>query len=309
MPTRSPRDSRARPAAHHLRGAWEEFVAAHESAWKSPKQAALWRSQFRQYVAPKLGNRDVADISTRDVLAVLEPLWARIPNSAAILRGHMERVFDACRVKGYRDGENPCAWRDLRHLLPARAKVQGQASRRRAGRGGDRRLCQAQAGHRHASLVVRFCLLAAAVSEATGARWSEIDLDSATWVIPKERMKAGGEHRVPLSPEAVAILRQRKARHREGDLVFSGKRCARPVSLTALTTALRAASGDRSTTHGLRSSFDDWSQTRTTFAPRLIDLALAHRERNAVTAAYRRDDLLEPRRAVMNAWARFLRGK
>ncbi len=300
--------------------ALDGYLAAHSAGWRSAKYAAQWRATLDAYVLPKLGTMPVARIETADVLAVLQPIWTAKTETAARVRGRIEAVLDHAKAHGWRSGENPARWRGhFDKLLPARAKVAPvnhhaavpwrelpAVMERLAGQDGT------------SALALRFAALTAARSgEVRGARWCETDLDAAVWTVPGARMKAGKPHRVPLPEAAVAILRTMlPLRRRADDLVFPGGRVGRPLSDVTLGKALRIAIRPRetvarvanlqgATVHGLRSSFRDWCAEATSYARELAEAALAHSLRDKVEAAYQRGDLLDRRRELMAAWARF----
>jgi len=147
-------------------------------------------------------------------------------------------------------------------------------------------------------------LAAVRTGEIIGARWDEVNLEDKIWIVPGERMKAGREHRVPLSGAAQAILKQMKE-IREGDFVFSGGKKGKPLSNMAMLAVLKRMGRDDITAHGFRSTFRDWAAERTNFPREVVEMALAHTIENKVEAAYRRGDLFEKRRQLMEAWARF----
>jgi integrase len=287
------------------------FIRDNEAKWTNAKHRHAWESTLVKYVYPTLGELPVGLIDTPLVLKVLKPLWARIPETASRVRGRIESVLGWATVHHYRFGDNPARWQNhLEQALPARsdlAKVEHHAA-----------LPYTQAPAfmaklRQDSSVIARCLefitlTAARHSEATGALWSEIDLEARTWTIPAARMKADKEHKVPLSDAAVAILKDMRA-IRQSDRVFPGNKQGRPLGHTALLVHAKRASGTDMTTHGLRSTFRDWAAERTSFPREVAEMALAHAIPSAVEAAYRRGDLFEKRRKLMQAWAEFCGGR
>jgi integrase len=208
-------------------------------------------------------------------------------------------------VRGYRAGENPARWNGhLDHLLPARSKVR-RVKHHAALPYLEVGAFMAELRKRAdiAALALQFVILTAVrTGEALGATWDEVDLDTMLWTIPAERMKGGKEHRVPLSAPALAILKQ-QAEARIGDYVFPGGKQGRPLSQMALLMLLRRMGRNAITVHGFRSSFRDWTADRTNFPREVAEMALAHAVSNAVEAAYRRGNLFEKRRRLMDAWA------
>ena len=252
--------------------------------------------------AASLGDKPVDTITTDDVLTVLNPIWTEKSETASRVRGRIEKILDAAKAKGYRQGENPARWRGhLDHLLPKQSKItRGHyaAMPYESVPAFVRRLRESDSV---AALALEFCILTAARSgEVLGARWSEIDLDKKIWTVPAHRMKAGREHRVPLPECAVAILRQ-LAEIKTGDLVFPGQRKDRPLS----DAALRRMKIEGVTVHGFRSSFRDWAGNETHFPRDLIETGLAHVIGDKAELAYRRSDALEKRRKLMEAWANY----
>jgi integrase len=249
----------------------------------------------------------VDEVTTEDVLAVLRPLWSRTPETASRLRGRIERVLDAAKAKGLRTGENPARWRGhLDVLLPRR---------RRMTRGHHAALPFEQLPAFLERLRVRpavaaraleFTILTAArTGETLGARWSEIDMASGVWTVPAERMKARTEHRVPLTPAALAILKEvRPLLGTANDgLVFPGQKRGRPLSQMAMVMLMRRMEVADYTVHGFRSTFRDWAGDATNFAREVVEAALAHTVGNAVERAYRRSDAFAKRQRLMEAWA------
>jgi integrase len=283
------------------------YITAHEAAWRNPKHRQQWKNTLSTYVSPVLGKLPVAAVDTGLVLKVLEPIWARKPETASRVRGRMEAVLDWAKVRGYRTGENPARWRGhLDHLLPAKSKVR-KVEHHAA-------LPYAQVGAFVASLheqpgvsahALEFLILTATrTGETLGATWDEVDIGAKLWTIPAGRMKAGKEHRVPLSDAALAVLKEmREIRH--SDYVFPGGRDRRPLSEMSLLMLLRRMKHGDITAHGFRSTFRDWAAERTTFPREVAEAALAHAIPDAVEAAYRRGDLVDKRRKLMDAWAAY----
>jgi integrase len=282
----------------------EAYMASHENAWRNPRHREQWRRSLAMYVYPVLGPLPVAAIDTGLVMKVIEPLWKTRTETGSRVRGRIEAVLDWAKVRGYRLGENPARWRGhLDHLLPKRSKVR-RVQHHPA-------LPYVEVGAFMAALrqqtsigcrALEFTILSAArTGETTGATWNEIDLKARTWTIPGERMKSGREHRVPLSDAAVDMLKA-MAEIRRSDYVFPGSRGGQ-LSAMAMAMALRRMGRDELTVHGFRSSFRDWAAEQTNFPREVAEMALAHAIPNAVEAAYRRGDLFEKRRRLMDAWA------
>jgi len=288
------------------------YIDAHKAGWRNPKHAAQWPATLGAYVYPLFGDLPVAAVDVGLVMKAVEPIWNTKPETASRVRGRIESVIDWATARGYRTGENPARWRGhLENLLPARSKVrrvEHHAALPYADIGEF--MVDLRGQEALAARALEFAILTAArTGEVIGARWSEIDLAGRLWVVPGERMKAGREHRVPLSDAAVAIL---AALPREGvrssatdprgaaatDRVF-------PLSNMALLMLLRRMGRGDLTAHGFRSTFSDWCAERTNYPAEVREMALAHVVGDKVEAAYRRGDLFDKRRQLADAWARF----
>ena len=268
-----------------------------------------------------MGAAAVASVETAHVMAALEPLWHVKPETASRLRGRIESVLDYAAARGWRVGDNPARWRGhISNMLPARAKVRRvkhHAALPWQEIGRFMAALSSQMGA--AALALQFTILSAArTGEVLGATWSEVDLSAKVWIIPAERMKAGTEHRVPLAASALTLLNELKAADvRPTDFVFQGEgpnrranRAARvvhnhPLSNMAMAMLLRRMGFQDLTVHGFRSSFRDWCGESTNFPREVAEAALAHTLRDKVEAAYRRGDLFEKRRRLMEEWATF----
>jgi len=270
---------------------------------------AQWRSTLATYAYPKLGKLSVASITTGDVLGALRPIWTEKPETASRLRGRIEAILSYAKAMRWRTGENPAAWSDnLDHLLPKTgkiARVEHHAALPWREMGAFMAQLEQQAGI--GVLALRFAILTAVRSgEVRGTMWSEIDMRAGIWTIPKERMKAKREHRVPLSDAAVAILREMESLRRDkaDALVFPGAKPGKPLSDMALLMTLRRMERDELTVHGFRSTFRDWVAEATSYQRELAETALAHALTDKTEAAYQRGDMLEKRRRLMAEWAR-----
>jgi integrase len=286
------------------------YIASHRAGWRNPKHAAQWEATLATYAEPVVGALSVQAIDTALVLKILEPIWTTKPETAGRVRGRIESILDWAKVRDYRAGENPARWRGhLDKLLPARSKVrrvEHHAALPYAVLPGFLVSLRQQEGI--AARALEFAILTAArTGEAIGARWSEMDLLEKTWTLPAGRMKAEGEQRVPLSARALAIVEEMQPhRHGENAFVFPGAKLGRPLSNMAFLMLLRRMGHDGLTAHGFRSSFRDWCSERTGFPAEVAEMALAHAVGGKVEAAYRRGDLFNKRRQLMNAWTEFL---
>ena len=281
------------------------YMEAHEKAWKNPKHRAQWGSTLKTYAYPHIGSLLVKDIDQEHVMKVLEPIWATKTETATRLRGRIESVLDWATTRKYRSGENPARWKGhLDNLLPAPSDIHKVESHRAVGY---KDMAQFMAGLRAreglAARALEFAILCAARSgEVRGALWSEINQEEAIWVIPAKRMKAGKEHRVPLSAPAVKLLGA-LPRSESSDLIFPGSN-DKPLSDMALTAVMRRMEVD-AVPHGFRSTFRDWVGDCTNYPRDVAEFALAHKLSDKVEAAYRRGDALERRREMMEDWANF----
>ena len=289
----------------------DRYLAAHERGWRNAKHRAQWAMTLRDYAGPHFGGLPVAQVETRHVEAALRPVWLRKPETATRLRGRIEAILDYATVHGWREGANPARWRGhLDKLFPRRTKVapvEHHAALPWQELGAFMAHLRARDGL--AARTLELAILTAARSgEVLNARWSELDLDAAVWTVPAVRMKAGREHRVPLSPAAVQLLRDLLPLRRPDDpdpLVFPGQRQGRPLSVMAMTMALRRMKRGDLTVHGFRSTFRDWAAEQTNYARDVAEMALAHTIGDKVEAAYRRGDLFQKRERLMADWAKY----
>jgi integrase len=286
----------------------DTYVKTFGASWQDKKHVARWRSTLATYANPIIGALPVREIGTSAIMEVLEPIWFKKIETASRVRNRIEAVIDWSTARGYREGDNPARWRGhLEKLLPARTKLR-QVVHRPALPYAELVpfLGQLQEQSAASAVALRFLILTATrTSETLGARWDEVDLDQATWTIPTARMKARREHRVPLSPAALKILHELKE-HKRGSFVFSGA-AGKPFSNMTLLALLKRMGRSDLTAHGFRSTFRDWAAEQTDFPREVAEMALAHAVSDKVEAAYRRGDLFEKRRRLMEAWATYSR--
>ena len=283
----------------------EAYIEANEDSWRNAKHRQQWRNTLDTYVYPFMGDMPVADIDTPHVLAVLEPIWRAKPETAARVRGRIEAILDAAKVRGYRTGENPARWRShLAQILPARTRLSRGHHKAAPYAAIPGILTELSTRKAVAALALEFTILTAArTGEVVGATWDEFDLGKAVWTIPASRMKASREHRVPLPDRAMAILEA--VQKPDSPWVFPGMRGGQ-MSGMAMAMLLRRMKSDV-TVHGFRSSFRDWAAECTGYPHEVCEMALAHSVGNNVVAAYRRGDMFEKRRLLMTDWAEFCR--
>jgi integrase len=289
------------------RAAFEDYFEIKEPQLSNEKHKAQWRSTMQAYVFPSIGKRPVAEITAAEVIDVLRPIWNTKPETARRVLQRMRAVFEAAIVGGKRDRASPTIgvatvlgsrnhkWRH--HPAMSYAKVPAFVRRLRGLKGW------AATG-----LAFEFLILTASRSgEVRLAKWDEFDFDDALWIIPAERMKTRVEHAVPLSPRALAILREAHAAYPRSELVFPGTKPGLPLSNMTLTKIIRDAGfNGKATAHGFRSSFKDWCAEVEKVRDEVSEAALAHKIPNKVRAAYLRARFLDERRHLMLRWARFV---
>jgi integrase len=289
----------------------DQYIEANRASWKSATHASQWVSTFNETrngrtVFPAatgaINDLPVSAIDTGLVLKVLEPIWRKTPETAARVRGRIERVLDWARVRGYREGENPARWEGhLKETLPPRSKLARGHLAALPHTEMPTFVGELRARPGVCARALEFAILTAARSgEVIGARWSEIDFQARLWVVPARRMKTGKEHRIPLSDRAFDILSSLPC---EGEFVFPGARAGKPLSNSTTLELVRAMRGKGATVHGFRSTFKDWAGETTSFPNELTEIALAHAISDKTEAAYRRGDMMEKRRRLMADWA------
>ena len=279
----------------------QAYIDANEDSWKNSKHRQQWKNSLETYVYPVMGDLAVSDIETTHVLAAIEPIWKDKAETASRVRGRIETVLDAAKVREYRTGENPARWRGhLSLILPARTKLSRGHHKAEPYASVPQILTQLRSRQAVAALALEFTILTAArTGEVLGATWDEIDIDKGVWTIPSKRMKAGREHRVPLAKRAMEIVQH--VRLLDGSYVFSGPKGG-PLSGMAMAMLLRRMKSDV-TVHGFRSSFRDFAAECTGYPHEVCEMALAHTITNKAESAYRRGDLFEKRRRLMDDWA------
>lgn len=282
------------------------YITAHESGWKNIKHAQQWRNSLTEYAYPTMGKMLVRDIQTAHVIKVLEPIWTTKTETASRVQQRMARVLDWAKARGYRTGDNPAQWRGhLDMLLPAPnkvSKVEHHAALPYDQTGDFMAALRQQQGV--GARALEFTILTATRSgEVRLATWEEIDLHKAVWIIPAERMKAGKEHHVPLSPPAVALLKS-MPRIDGGEIIFPGMK-GKAMSDSTLAATLERMGRDDLTVHGFRSTFRDWAGEVSSYPREVIEHAMAHQLADKAEAAYQRGSLFDKRRALMNDWAKY----
>ena len=285
----------------------EKVIAVHRAGWKdSSRSEEDWRATLRDYATPKLGGRPVNRITTADVMGILLPIWNEKRVTARRVRQRIGAVMRWAVAQGYRE-DNP-AGEAIGAALPKNGvRPQHLPALPYAEVAGAMRLVRASGVYPGTVLAFEFLVVTACRSgEVRGAQWKEIDLEAREWRIPPERMKTGREHRVPLSTAALAVLREAEALADGSGAVFPSVRGGL-LSKLAIAKLVRDL-GIGAVPHGFRSSFRDWAAECSDAPREVCELALAHVNTNAIEAAYRRSDLFERRRALMEQWAAFLAG-
>lgn len=292
----------------------KKYVEAHEHGWRNAKHAQQWRNTIETYASPVMGKMLIRDIGMPQVLQVLEPIWRDKTETASRLRGRMDAVFDWAIAHGYRTQLSPARWKGLLDkVLPAPGKVAKVGHHRALPYADMPDFMMALRTHEGVgSAALQFLILTACRSgEVRGARWSEFDMDARIWTIPADRMKAGKEHRVPLSPAAVAIVEHQR-QMQFSEFVFPSPQRSRgapgePAMLSDMTlSAVLRRMGIEAVPHGFRSTFRDWCAEQTDYPNEVAEMALAHTVANKVEAAYRRGDLLQKRYRLMEDWASYV---
>lgn len=282
----------------------DEYIKSHAPKFRNAKHLAQWEMTLGDEYCRTLRTKPLNEIDTEAVLAVLQPIWTKVPETAARLRGRIENVLDAAKARGFRDGPNPATWRGhLKTLLPARQRLTRGHHAALAYDDLPAFMAALRARQSLAALALEMCILTATrTSEVLNAEWSEFDLEKKVWTIPAIRMKAGHAHRIPLTDRALDILKSLpKLDHNPH--VFPGHAKGKPLSGMAMTMQLRRMKREDITVHGFRSTFRDWASEQTSFPHETCEHALAHRISDKAEAAYRRGDQFEKRRKLMEEWA------
>lgn len=286
----------------------QAYIEAQRDGWKNPKNELEWQSTLKNHALPLIGDLPVQAVDVAMIHKVLAPIWSSKTVMANRLRGRIEAILDWAKVRGFRQGDNPARWKGhIQNLFPARSRVhtvKHHAALPYSDIGAF--MATLKTEDTQAAQALQFTILTAArTAEAVGAKWDEMNLDAGIWTIPGTRMKGGREHRVPLSKYAIAILRVCQKSAESSPFVFPSSKPNKPIFKLAMLQALRKMGGNDLTVHGFRSTFRDWAAEQTAFAREVAEAALAHTIGDKVEAAYRRGDLFEKRRKLMDAWAAY----
>lgn len=286
----------------------DKYITAQGGKWRNAKHAKQWRSTLDTHAIPILGEIPVSAVDKALVIKVLEPIWGTMPETASRVRGRIEAVLDWAEVRDYRAGVNPAAWKGrLDKVFPARSqvrKVVHHPALPYADASGFIAKLAAEDGTAAQALLFTI-LTVARTGEVIGASWPEVDMEGGQWTVSGARMKGGRDHRVPLSMPATKVLRHQLKLTGAKGYIFPGRAPKKPLSNMAMLALLERMGRGDLTVHGFRSTFRDWVEEQTAYPGSVAEAALAHVVGDKVEAAYRRGDLFEKRRQLMNTWARY----
>ncbi|MGG7055469.1 tyrosine-type recombinase/integrase [Nitrosomonas sp. ANs5] len=288
-----------------------KFIESHQAGWKNPKHAQQWKNTLDHYVLPIIGNLQVKQIDTGLVMRVLEPIWLEKNETASRLRGRIENILDWASVHKYRQGDNPARWRGhLDKLLSSPNKIQRiKHFKALPYHEMNGLLLALRSNSSISAMALEFLILTAArTGEVIGSQWNEIDFNQKIWIIPAERMKVKKEHRVPIASRTLEILSNVK-QLKVNDYIFPGRTRNGGLSNAAMDKLLQVTLNYDATVHGFRSTFRDWASEITNFPHEMCEMALAHSIKNQAEAAYRRGDMIEKRRVMMEAWLTYIETK
>lgn len=283
----------------------DEYIGKKEAEWGNAKHRQQWRNTLRDYVHPHVGHIRVGEVDRSAVLECLNPIWTTKTETATRVRQRIESIIDYAKAMDYRTGDNPAAWKGcLEPILPKPSKLKKTEHHKALPYDQISSFISELKGQEGmGALALQFTILTATrTSEVLNAEWSEIDLAKKLWIIPKERMKAGIEHRVALSSQAISLL---ESVPKLNDYVFAGLKEGKPLSNLAMTMVLRRMERTDITVHGFRSTFRDWIAEQTHYPARVAETALAHQLKDGAEKAYQRGDLIKKRFEMMEAWAAY----
>ncbi len=283
----------------------KDYIKAKKEEWKNKKHIKQWESTLEQYAYPVIGTMQVKDVELSHIVKILEPIWKTKTETAVRLRGRLESVLDWAAVRQYRSQENPARWKGyLDKILASPNKIKTiNHFKALPPKGVGAFISKLREQEGTGARALEFLVLTAARSgEVRGATWQEINLKEKLWIIPAQRMKAKKEHRVPLCKRALEILKE-LPRFKNENIVFAAPRggVLSDMALTAVTRRMKIDA----VPHGFRSTFRDWVAEETNYPNEVAEMALAHTIESKVEAAYRRGDLFEKRRRMMDEWEEF----
>lgn len=286
----------------------DEMLVSILPGYKNVRHQAQWKRALVHYAEP-IRSKILGDVTTEDILKILQPLWHTKQETASRVRGRIERVLAAAKAKKEiaPPWENPARWRGhLKELLSQRKKLSRGHHAAMPYPDVPAFVARLRERDAAAAAALEFAIFNASRSnEVLGTQWGEIDFKTNVWTVPPERMKGGKAHRVPLSAGALRVL-EKQAETKISDFVFPGQKLNRPLSSMAMEMLLRRMGASEFTQHGFRSSFRDWCGESTTFAREIAEAALSHTVGDEAEQAYRRGDALEKRRRLMEAWSQFI---
>jgi integrase len=286
----------------------QDYIDSQRAGWKNAKHASQWSNTLATYAFPVIGNLPPNEITTEHLLKILRPIWTRVPETASRVRNRIELVLDAAKAVGLREGENPARWRGhLDKLFPKRSKVSKVVHHpalpwQEAPAFIAELRKHNSLSHRALEMTILTCCR---TSEVLEARWDELDLNEGIWTIPEERMKAGKSHRVPLTSPLRSLLESLN-RIDDSPFLFPGQKEGQSLSNMSMLMTLRRMGYKHITVHGFRSTFRDWAAENTSHPRDVCEQALAHTLESSVESAYRRGDMFEKRRKLMEDWAQYL---
>jgi len=307
-PTLPPPKSTSLPKPHSFKEAADAFISGKQHEWKNPKHRQQWVNTVETYAHPILGERDVASIALSEVLEVLQPIWISKTETASRLRGRIETILDYAAVQGWRSGDNPARWKGLLDkVLPSAKKLKNTRHHPAMP------LSQTPIFIKHlqdmkgiSAFALQFLILTAArTSEVLAARWNEINMESALWTIPAERMKAERQHFIPLSEQVIQLL-SKLPRSDNSDWIFPSPRKKGEILSNNALRKIMQEYGVHYVPHGFRSTFRDWAGDETEYPRELAEAALAHVIEDETEAAYRRGTAIKRRRPLMQDWADYI---
>jgi integrase len=282
----------------------EQYITSQQVGWRNEKHRQQWRSTLQNYAYPVIGKMIVRDIDTPHILKILEPIWNEKRETASRVRSRLEKVLGYCTVAKLRTGLNPARWKEnLDHLLTNNEKK----VKHHASLGYDKIpafMAQLREMAGVSARTLELCILTALrTTETRAAKWDEIDWASKIWTVPGARMKAGVDHKVPLSDRALDILKGMQGM--DDVYVFPGGKPGKPLSNMALLMTLRRMGVEDATTHGMRSTFSQWGREKTNFGRDVVEACLAHTIKDKTERAYMRGTFLDKRTQLMAAWAKY----
>jgi len=306
--------AKSKPKANSFNQCAHDFIETKSVAWSNAKHKQQWTNTLNTYASPVIGQKSTDEISIEDILKIITPIWEIKTETAKRVQSRIEAVIDYATARKYRSGDNPARWNhNLDSILPPPNKVKSLRHHPAMPHSEVKSfMAELRRNECMSSFALQFLILTASRSgEVLEAPWPEFNLVDRVWIIPAHRMKADKEHRVPLSTGAVEIL-QRLPQFSNNPFVFTSQRMGKHLSQGALLMLMRGmghgVGGSKSdyVPHGFRSSFRDWAGELTDYPRDLCEMALAHTIANKVEAAYRRGDMLDKRKVMMEEWCNYI---